>query len=461
MTSLSRRSVLRGSLALAAAGTLARPYVANAQAKTATMWWTQGFVPQEDSTIQKIVAEYQKASGNKMDLSIVPFAPLRQKTISALTSGTVPDLIESSAIQINAQEAWDDKFEDVTDVVETQKSEYMPNALASAHLYNSVTKKRSYYGVPINVAVVPFHVWSSLVEKAGFKNSDTPKTWTKFLDFFKPMQKPLQAAGLRHTYSYGWEVSTVGDDPTNTFHAFMIAYGGEGIVTPDGKLHSKDPKVKEAAIKALERLVADFKEGYVPKEVVNWNDADDNNAFHSKLCVVDFDGTLSTEVAMLNTDKDAYYHDVITYPLPLNDEGKQMPSQLFANTGMIPKGAKNIAVAKEFLKYLIEPKVNNEWTKGGLGRWMTPFPSTYKTDAWWTDLKQDPHRPPYVKQGIFSPTIPFYYTYNPAYAQVMTEHTWNVAWSDIVTGGMKPEAAVDKALKRIEAIFAKYPIQQA
>ncbi len=28
---------------------------------------------------------------------------------------------------------------------------------------------------------------------------------------------------------------------------------------------------------------------------MNWNDADDNNAFHSKLCVMDFDGTLSTE----------------------------------------------------------------------------------------------------------------------------------------------------------------------
>jgi ABC-type glycerol-3-phosphate transport system substrate-binding protein len=42
----------------------------------------------------------------------------------------------------------------------------------------------------------------------------------------------------------------------------------------------------------------------------------------------------------------------------------------------------------------------------------------------------------------------------------MTEHTWNVAFSDIVTGGMKPEAAVDKALARIQAIFAKYPIAQ-
>jgi hypothetical protein len=40
------------------------------------------------------------------------------------------------------------------------------------------------------------------------------------------------------------------------------------------------------------------KQGYVPPGVVNWNDADDNNAFHAKLIVMDFDGSLSTEVAL-------------------------------------------------------------------------------------------------------------------------------------------------------------------
>ena len=33
---------------------LARPYIANAQAKTAEVWWTQGFVPEEDTAVKKI-----------------------------------------------------------------------------------------------------------------------------------------------------------------------------------------------------------------------------------------------------------------------------------------------------------------------------------------------------------------------------------------------------------------------
>ena len=75
MPILTRRSIIQSSLGLAAAGTLARPYIANAQAKTAEVWFAQGFAEEEDIALKKLVAEYEKTSGNKIDLSIVPFAP--------------------------------------------------------------------------------------------------------------------------------------------------------------------------------------------------------------------------------------------------------------------------------------------------------------------------------------------------------------------------------------------------
>jgi multiple sugar transport system substrate-binding protein len=90
MTNLTRRSLLRNSLGFAAAGTLASPYIANAAATTATVWWAQGFAEEEDISFKKIVADYEKGSGNTIDYSIIPFAPERQKIISAITSGDVP-----------------------------------------------------------------------------------------------------------------------------------------------------------------------------------------------------------------------------------------------------------------------------------------------------------------------------------------------------------------------------------
>jgi multiple sugar transport system substrate-binding protein len=458
MEKFSRRSLLRTSLGLAAAGSLARPYIANAAATTATAWWVQGFIPEEDVAFRKLVADYEKASGNTIDYSIVPFAPLRQKIVSAITSGVVPDIINATPPEIVPESAWKGQLVDVTDVVETQKSKFLPAALASAYCYSNVEKRRSYYGAPFASGVWPFHIWGSLIEKAGYKVSDLPKTWDAFCDFFKPVQKKLREQGMRHTYGMGWSLSTTGNDPTSTFQAHMIAYGGQDIVTPDGKLHTDDPKVKEAVVKALLRLTTDYKEGYVPPGSVNWNDADDNNAFHSKLCVMDFDGSISTEVALYH-DKEAYYHETVTHPLPLSNEGKTLSSQVLAGIAMIPKGAANVAAAKDFLKYLIQPEVSNGYLKAGLGRNLPVYPQIAKEDPFWLDPK-DPHRAPYVRQVLFGPTVPLYFVYNPGYAQVRTEHPFNVAFADIVTGGMAPEQAADKALKRIEAILAKYPMAE-
>jgi hypothetical protein len=88
MAMLTRRSVLFSSLALGATSVLARPYIANAAASTAAVWWTQGSAEEEDISFKKIVAEYEKASGNTIDYSIMPYAPLRQKIVSAVTSAS-------------------------------------------------------------------------------------------------------------------------------------------------------------------------------------------------------------------------------------------------------------------------------------------------------------------------------------------------------------------------------------
>ena len=71
---------------------------------------------------------------------------------------------------------------------------------------------------------------------------------------------------------------------------------------------------------------------------------------------------------------------------------------------------------------------------------------------------EDPHRAAYVQQALLGPTLPTFWTFNPAYAQLQNEHVWPTAWSDIITGGMAPQAAAEKAFKRAEEIFAKYPI---
>jgi multiple sugar transport system substrate-binding protein len=458
MTQLSRRSLLRNSAGFVAGTTLACPYIANAAAVTATVWFTQGFIPSEDVAVQKLVADYEKQSGNKIDLSIVPYQPLRQKEIAAITSGDVPDVMEDADFSFTPMMAWQDKLVDVSDIVDTQKAQFSEIVLLGRQLYNGVTKQRSYYGVPLKVAAVTFHVWKSLVEKAGYKVSDIPNTWDAYIDFFLPMQAKLRAQGMRGVYAMGLECSTNGVDPLNTFYSYVIAYGGKDLVTPDGKLHTDDPQVKEAIIKTLTRWAQLFNGGYVPTSAVNWNDADNNIAFHAKQIIHTFNGSMSIELAQI--DKKEEYNDQMTVGLPNGNDGKPLPAQIGEFGLVIPKGAKNLDVGKDFVNYAIQPNVLNEYLKGGLGRWAVPYPGIIKSDPFWLQ-SGDPHRLAYITETMVGPTFPLYEAYSPAAAQVDSEHVFQLAFADVTRNGMTPEAATAKAFKRAEEIFAQYPIKQS
>jgi len=459
MSKLGRRLVLRGSVGLATAGTFASPYIARAQAKTASVLWVQGFVKEEDEAFKNTVAAYEKASGNKIDFSLIPFGPAMQKIVAGLTSGDTPDIMYHAIADqtVVPQNTWNDKLVDVSDVVETQKAHFHPTALLTSQYYNNVTKQRGYTYVPIKCGVSPFHVWNSLVEKAGFKLSDAPKTWDAFWDFFKPMQKKLRES-QRNIYVHGLQPTTNGPADGNTlFHHFLIANGGDDIVTPDGRAHLDDPQVKEAVVKSLTYITTSYKEGYVPPGALSWSDADDNNAFHAKQILMNLDGTISTEVAMFH-EKDKY-NDVITLGLGNDNAGRPMRATLGVPGAFIAKSAKNVAVAKDFLKYAIQPDVLNTNLKTGLGRYLPPMPHLVKEDPFW--LKEDPHVAAYATEGMIDPTVPNYPCFNPGYAEANAQQVWGIAVADVVREGMTAQAAADKALKRIGTILARYPVARS
>ena len=452
---VARRNLLIGSLGLMTAASLGKPALAKGQ--NITVWWNQGFYPEEDQAFRNLIADWEKSSGNTVNLSLISGQALNEKIVSALTSGDVPDLMysDNGPAQIVPQNAWHDKLLDVTDIVETQKSELSPTALQSSQFYNAVEKKRGFYGVPFKGATLNMPVWRSLIEQAGYKISDLPKTWDAFFDFFEPVQKKLRAKGMRHTYGLGYTLSTTGDDPNNLFNQFLVAYGGAGVVSPEGMLNTKDPKVRQAFITTLTRLTTPFKEGYVPPSALNWGDPDNNNAFHAKEVVMTPNDTISISVAKMD-DKNVYYDELVTQPFPLDNAGKQVPALLGVELAFIPKNAKNPEVAKDFLRYLIRPANLGNYLKQARGRWLPVMPSIVHNDPYWLDPK-DPHRPPAVRQGVLGPTLTWFYVSNPAYAQCDAEHIFSIAESDIING-MTPDQATDKVFARMEQIFAGCPI---
>jgi len=173
--------------------------------------------------------------------------------------------------------------------------------------------------------------------------------------------------------------------------------------------------------------------------------------------VMDVDGTLSTEVAIKEKHPEWYFNEIVTHGTPgypNDNNGKPVPAIVGYTTGLIPKGAKNVTVAKEFLKYFIQPKVLGEFIELGLGRWLPVMPELAKSPFW--QNPKDPHLKGYVQQGLLGPTIPDPLVYNLAMAEVRNQHVWSNAMIEVAKDGSKPEPAVDRAFKRIEEIFAKY-----
>ena len=385
MSGIVRRDLLKGSLGLLAgsgllaASALKRP--ALAASTTLTVWWNQGFYPAEDAAFHSLIAAWEKSTGNHIDLTLLPGQALNEKIISALTSGEVPDLMyaDNAPAQIVPQNAWHGKLLDLTDVVATQKSELSPTAIQSAQFYNAQEKKRGFYGVPFKGATLNIPVWKSLIEKAGYKVSDMPRNWDAFFDFFKPVQDKLRKQGMRHAYGLGYTLSTTGDDPNNLFNQFLVAYGGGGIVSSDGQLQTKDPKVRKAVIDTLKSLTDPFKAGYVPPSALNWGDPDNNNAFHAREVVMSPNDTISISVAEMDNKKE-YYDEIMSCQLPLDNAGKQVPALLGVELAFIPEGAKNMNAAKDFLRYLIQPANLGGYLREAKGRWLPVMPSIVHND---------------------------------------------------------------------------------
>jgi multiple sugar transport system substrate-binding protein len=452
MTKLSRRGIIGGLGAAAALG----PTRGKA-AGTISVWWTQGFYQAEDQALKDLVAQYEKESGSKVDLQIIPGPDLITKMVAGMQMGDVPDAVQSvtGGAFFQPQSVWKDQILEISDVVATQEKAFLPAALAACRFYNNATKKHGYYGVPIKCATLMEEIWLPLLEEAGFSAGDIPKTQDAYFDFFQIVQDKLRSKG-RRIFGLGYSMATKEADSNNLFHSFLVAYGGAGIVTPDGGLHADDDKVRKAITTALERLTTPYKKGYVPPGAINWGDVDNNNAFYAKQIVMTPNATISIAVAQAEK-KDQYFKDIITTGIPAGNDGQPVPSILGATSAFIPKGAKNIDGAKAFLRFFIQPANLNFYLKEARGRWLPVMPSALKDDPYWLD-PSDPHRPVAAKYGLQLPTIAPWTTYTPAYAQVISEQLWAGAEANITQKSMTPEQATEVALKRVKEIWTQFPI---
>ncbi|MCU0569279.1 MAG: ABC transporter substrate-binding protein [Oculatellaceae cyanobacterium Prado106] len=417
------------------------------------IYWNRGFYPAEDQALQQVIDDWEQQSQVPVKLSLFSSDDILNQTTIALDKGTPPDIVFAHRADYTITPRWaaEGKLADVSEVITPVKDQYTETALASAYLNNQKKKNLGYYAVPIEQQMLHVHYWRDLLNQAGFTDADIPSDWSGFWQFWQQVQDRLRQQGNNEVYGLGIPVSSKAGDSFFIFEQILEA-NHVALFDAQGKLQLREPRVKQGLIDAIAWLTQLYQQGYVPLDATNWLDSDNNVKFLNQNFVMTLNPSLSIPASQ-REETDLYTQKIATRGLPNNPDGQPPRYLVSIKQALVFDGTANLQAAKDFLTYLIQPERLNTYIKSSLGRWFPVTPNALK-DAYWKD-STDPHLTVAIQQ-FQQKTRPFYQVQHPPYAQVQAENVWGQALGWVIQDKQSPEAAVDRAIARIEQIFAEW-----
>jgi multiple sugar transport system substrate-binding protein len=449
------------ALACAGAGVLAGA-PALAQEKL-TVWWGKGFYKAEDdalyAAIKKFEAKYPKV---KIDLSLYAPQEMIPKSVAALDAGNPPDVAYGDVFdfQVTAKWAYDGKLEDVSSIIDPIRAKFEPSALSTTFLYNNATQGRAYYAYPIKQQTMHIQYWKDMLAEAGFKDSDIPTAWKDYWSFWCDKVQPAyrQKSGNR-AFGIGQPLGVDSSDSFYSFLTFMDAYNVK-LVNDSGKLLVDDPAVRQGLIGALTDYTTVYAKGCTPPSSTNWKDPENNVAFHNKTTILTHNATISIAAKWLDDSNNAtltaeqraqakknYTELIATAGFPNKPDGSKMTYRAAVKTGVIFKDAKNKAMAKTFVAFMLDEANLTPYVEGALGRWF-PVTKNAQQSAFW---KGDPHRLAVYNQ-FMAGTTPFEFTKNYKFTVLNNENVWAKAANRVLNEKVPVDKAVDEMIARIKAV---------
>jgi len=426
------------------------------------VYWSKGFYPQEDKALDDVVEKFQKKTGVKVELSRYAPQEMIPKTVAALDSGTPPDIVYGDVFdfQVAGKWAFEGRLEDLSDILTPLKGKFLPNTVETTFMYNDKAKKRAYYAFPVKRQTMHIQYWKDMLADAGFKESDIPKTWKAYFDFWcgKAQEGYRKKTGKR-IYSVG---SPMGVDSSDSFYSFltyMDAYNVK-LVDDNGKLLVGQKNVRDGLIGALRDYTETIGKGCTPPSAINWKDPDNNVNFHNKTIMMTHNATISIASKWLDDSnnekltpeqraeaKKNYTELIATAGFPNKPDGKPMQYRAAVKVGVVFANAKNKKRGKEFAAFLLEDENLTPYVEGALGRWY-PVMKTAAERKYWTE---DPHRK-VVHDQFSAGTVTFEFTKNYKFTILNNENVWAKAMNRVVTDKWPVEKAVDEMIARIKEV---------
>ncbi|MFN7483351.1 MAG: ABC transporter substrate-binding protein [Betaproteobacteria bacterium] len=427
-----------------------------------TVWWEKGFYKAEDDALFAMIKKFEERTKIKVDLSFYGTQEMIPKSVAALEANNPPDVAFGNVFDFQATGKWayEGKLEDLTSVIDPIRNRFEPRALSTTFLYNNAEQKRAYYAFPVRQQTMHIQYWKDMLAEAGFKESDIPKDWKGYWEFWCDKVQPAyrQKTGTR-AFGTGFPMGVDSSDAFYSFLTFMDAYNVQ-VVSDSGKLLVDDPKVRAGLIAAMNDYTSVYAKGCTPPSATAWKDPDNNNAFHNKTTVLTHNATISIAAKWLDdmnnqslteaqraTARRNYTELIATAGFPNKPDGSKMVYRAAVKTGVVFKDAKNKDAAKRFVSFLLEDSNLTPYVEGSLGRWY-PVTRAGQASKFWTS---DPHRL-IVHNQFQAGTTPFEFTKNFRFTQLNMENVWAKAMNRILSEKWTTERAIDEMIGRIKTV---------
>ncbi|MDO8376750.1 MAG: extracellular solute-binding protein, partial [Aquabacterium sp.] len=160
----------------------------------------------------------------------------------------------------------------------------------------------------------------------------------------------------------------------------------------------------------------------------------------------DMNNTKQTDAQRADAKK-KYTELIATAGFPNKPDGSKMIYRAAVKTGVIFKDAKNKALAKKFLTFMLDEANLQPYVEGSLGRWF-PVMKASQQSAFW---KGDPHRLAVYNQ-FMAGTTPFEFTKNFKFTVLNNENVWGKAMNRVLNEKMPVDKAVDEMIARIKTV---------
>jgi multiple sugar transport system substrate-binding protein len=356
------------------------------------VWWEVGYQREEDQAVEEVVAAFEQKTGKQVELAFHAREDVPARTQEALAAGRPPDFAWGLWID-DYIDIWarDGKLLDLSAAIGPLKELFDPDAIDQSILFNARTGKAAFYALPVARTTNHLHVWTSLLEQAGFTQTDIPKEWEAFWSFWCDQVQPAvrKALDREDVWGIGLPMSSEAYDTHDQFYQFAAARE-TGWVSSEGRLVAEDPAVRERLVHTLADYTSIWRKGCTPPDALTWSDAGNNEAFVAQRVVMTMNQSLSIPNALRGARPDDYYKNTATIDWPNDTFGRSLGIHSPLQRGAAFEGGRNPALTLDFVRFLVADGWLAHWLNFARDRLQPTMPALARQPLWLDP--GDPHQ---------------------------------------------------------------------